>query len=371
MEQDENDNNESNEYNTSDDDPKNIIRDTHKMEEELDILLSQLKTSIVSHNNNTIDTDDIKGDMTNNKIIHRSSSLVFDSGIKTDDKMHAVRISSRITLGEHRCRCGILFLREDAYEDHQNVCDGPKRPPPPLPIFRRGSPRLDRITRTSFVNFRSEVIDNSDIKIVIPILGNKNEKCICRKCNKVFNNDKDYIGHVCSNNLSDGIPIDVGGPIVCQICENKYADEFLLGEHFTISHNDYENMEKLDEKMMHGFPGFKILKYIKVIKGLSTRRKHMFMENNEKCGICDIEYYGNDIDSDIDTSPIKMTCCKNFICKNCVKSYMSISDSLLCPYCLFDHTQTNKTFIIFIDMCETIDKKRWIDWWHRHIDIFL
>jgi len=102
-----------------------------------------------------------------------------------------------------------------------------------------------------------------------------------------------------------------------------------------------------------------------MIKGLSTRKKHKLMTSKAKCQICAIEYYGDEIDIDIDTSPLKMTCCKNLICKNCIKSYLSISDTLLCPYCLVDHTQVDKPYIVVIEMSDTIDKEKWKEWWEK------
>lgn len=380
MEQDDKDNDEIDNIDEeidNDDEIPSLKKDVTKIENELDYLLEQL-------------------------VNHRMTPI---RSISSDDMKPRpmIRRISELSMREHRCHCGVRFLKEDEYNEHLEQCENKNKP------YWKNVPIVPRIVRSPMVEFNHHI--GSYEPLIIPMNTGtgmrlsdasygtmrmarkltdmslpplrppplpplyypsklKNERCICRKCNNVFENNDEYGKHICSDK-NDEIPNDVNGLYECQICHNKYVDEFLLGEHFITAHDSYDSLEQLDQKFVHGFPGFKLLKHIKMIKKVSTLNKYKLMKVNAKCGICDIEYYNDDIDSVDISTPVKMRCCNKFICKSCIKSHVSISDNLQCPYCMFDHTQTNKEYIIFIEIDDQIDKERWVEWWQNHVDLFL
>ena len=61
-----------------------------------------------------------------------------------------------------------------------------------------------------------------------------------------------YIAFHQNYNSDDDIPEDhivptsANGNYSCPICQKKYLSSALLGEHFTLRHNDYSEMNTLD-----------------------------------------------------------------------------------------------------------------------------
>jgi hypothetical protein len=197
--------------------------------------------------------------------------------------------------------------------------------------------------------------------------------CICKKCGIIFANDDLFYNHLCSNNNLETyiVPIDPDGSFPCPNCENRYSTSFLLGEHFITSHNDYSEFRALDSKLHTGFPGFDLLKKIGMIKYHRKKNIKALLENH-MCDICCIEYSFNEqTDDKINHQPIYMTCCCQYICYDCLLNYLTITDTLFCPFCRKDHTQMDISYITFVEMTSKIDKERWISWWENHLDIFL
>lgn len=180
---------------------------------------------------------------------------------------------------------------------------------------------------------------------------------ICEKCNMIFENNDTYNGHLndCDSNNLIPIPTDPNGQYICPTCGNKYVNAFFLGEHFTVEHNDYDIMRKLDNKLPSGFPGFKILKKINMI--------NITKMISDICDICKFDFDKHKI-------PLKLTCCNHLICKDCLSSHISISDSLICPYCVKDHTYIKLDYITFIKETNITDKEKWIPWWENHMELF-
>jgi hypothetical protein len=184
----------------------------------------------------------------------------------------------------------------------------------------------------------------------------------------------------------------------------------MLGEHFSISHNNYEDFSVLDNNMKQNtsFPSFEVLEHIDMINTYNVK----FNKGQDRCSIClhifkdkeehydinnnikydDIEYYSdtecdyrnydyhilkddNLIEcynrcSDIIRLPIQMSCCNQLICPECLELHVSITNSLTCPFCKKDHTKHNEDYIIIVEPIDDIDNSKWFSWWVQHLDIF-
>lgn len=191
----------------------------------------------------------------------------------------------------------------------------------------------------------------------------ENYVCVCEKCNMIFENNNSYNQHLdfCSNtNRIVSIPTDDNGQYICPTCENKYSNAFFLGEHFTIEHNDYDMLCKLDNKEPTGFPGFKVLYKINMIEKMNEF-------THEICDICQFNFSHV---KNKNRYPLKFSCCKHLICRDCLLNHISISDSIKCPYCMKDHTRIDLDYIIFIKEIMTTDRNKWLQWWEDHIELF-
>jgi len=47
--------------------------------------------------------------------------------------------------------------------------------------------------------------------------------------------------------------------------------------------------------------------------------------------------------------PIKLKCCDKYICKSCLLNHIMITDTLICPFCIKDHTRNDLEYIIEIE----------------------
>jgi len=135
----------------------------------------------------------------------------------------------------------------------------------------------------------------------------ENEPCRCTKCGLVCNGDYEYKKHICSGQLSDidNIPTSINGKFPCPICSNKYSTDNLLGEHFILTHSNFEEYTALDKKeICDGFPGFDILEHIQMIDSVDKSEWH-----GQMCTIC-YRYFKNSEDvynvTDIDDSNLKL-----------------------------------------------------------------
>jgi hypothetical protein len=73
---------------------------------------------------------------------------------------------------------------------------------------------------------------------------------------------------------------------------------------------------------------------------------------------------------DIEFKPIKINCCNTTLCKKCFEEYIKISNKLICPFCKYDHTVKEKYIYYYKDL-DICNKDIWIEWWKKHLDIFL
>lgn len=200
---------------------------------------------------------------------------------------------------------------------------------------------------------------------------NENTVCVCKKCGLIFENDTSYYNHNdnCMESSFDEetIPMDPDGKYKCPSCNNKYSNNFLLGEHFILRHNDYNILCSLDEINHCGFPGFEILLEIGMIHKVNIK-KYL----NKQCDICFFDFCDNNIENinNGNRSPIKMVCCKRLICHDCIMNHIILTDTLICPYCRRDHTRIDLDYIKLIEITETTDREKWLPWWENHIEIF-
>lgn len=210
------------------------------------------------------------------------------------------------------------------------------------------------------------------------------EYCMCQKCLKIFYSDKDFYDHTCdevqkNNNgdESDMVPENNLGIYQCPSCDKKYLNLFLLGEHFTRKHNDYTELCDLDNSPKYGFPGIDLLYKIGMI---SDPYKPINESKNKKnlinqCQICRFDYDLNyskkssNLQKEI-RKPLKLRCCVNFICQDCLTNYTLVTNNVICPFCKKDHTRIDWDYVTYIDIIELTNRENWIPWWERHIDIF-
>lgn len=236
----------------------------------------------------------------------------------------------------------------------------PPPPPPPLRSFKHGFIGNKIYNKTFSPTIISSVVNVTPI--MPPITTISFDPCICNRCGNIYNNDSEYLKHECKKNVNKSntfIPTVSTGKYNCPLCDNKYSSQYILGEHFLRDHNDYEQINLLDDKKSEGFPGFKLLKHIGMVK------KYYIKENNEICDtICDI------CKEDL-VNPYKFLCCNNIICKICLKKYITITNNVKCPYCKTDHTYTKSEYITFIEPSDVTDRSKWIPWWINHLDNFL
>lgn len=158
----------------------------------------------------------------------------------------------------------------------------------------------------------------------------------------------------------------------CPICNMGFDDQLSLGNHFIATHEDYNDLIKLDHVKSDGFPGFDVLMKINMIK---------FIINNttdNTCVICCDEYdhsmYSkSDIDINLlerhkkfkkfcdDTKliymksigkqhmyPIELKCCGAILCSKCLKNHISSKrGEPLCPFCKKNHSQYDKYYVVY------------------------
>jgi len=186
------------------------------------------------------------------------------------------------------------------------------------------------------------------------------DPCRCHKCDLIFENDHAYGSHICGDKLNGYEINDIEnmGDYKCPLCDKIYLNQHLLGEHFILAHNNYEDYCDLDDKIIrNGFPGFEILELLGMIN----------IENNdeilEKCSIC---YENFDLD---EKTPTLLNCCKINICYYCLENHLTKTNSVICPFCKKDHTNTNLDYLIIMEQDEKIDPTKWVDWWKNHKDI--
>lgn len=169
----------------------------------------------------------------------------------------------------------------------------------------------------------------------------------------------------------DKIPTSYYGKYVCPVCSKKYSSPFYMGEHYTLSHNGYEEQLLLDDKKYKtSFAGFDILEVIGMTENVPRKELIALVENTESCPICVRDYKLTDDETDEENIfPIKVKCCGNIVCKSCLKSHCSVTNSIKCPLCTLDHTRVDLDFIKIIDF-ESPNKQSWLLWKIKHSYIY-
>jgi len=217
----------------------------------------------------------------------------------------------------------------------------------------------------------------------------------CNSCNRTFIYEDDLNNHRCIQN-----PI-IRHEYKCDICNEVFSNQYLLGDHILNDHNSYDALNILDNKSTVGyFPGFNILDKIGMISNIEYKKFKEYYKYNDTCDLCleKYDFISEQINKDdhyiinkktknkyenfncdmklLDfkekkVNPYILNCCKKYLCDECISNYCNSSNSLKCAYCFKDHTREDLDYIKFIDEDEKIDKTRWRKWWEKHIDIFL
>jgi hypothetical protein len=131
-----------------------------------------------------------------------------------------------------------------------------------------------------FINVHHGYLNNTN---------NDSYLCRCSKCDKSFSSDFAYNDHDCenidnNNTLFDNMPTNPNGKFECPICNKKYSNDNILGEHFIITHNDFSDLGTLDNNIIKkGFPGYDILEELYMIRQIDQK---LIIKNNEVCSIC-------------------------------------------------------------------------------------
>ena len=266
----------------------------------------------------------------------------------------------------------IIQSKDDLYcftEDEPYIVSPPFKRKTKLQMRKRPLPPIRKKKLNHYYCSRCKIVFSHEDSYNEHLLTHKNQEndmCICNKCKRVFSDDIDYSTHLsgCTESDAADIPSDPLGKYNCPLCENKYSNSFLLGEHFVISHTEYEVLTTLDEKQWNGFPGFDILEKINMIEYTEILE--------DKCEICFYNFDDKNTENkEVDNRlPLSLKCCSKLICCDCLRNHLSITNSVICPYCTKDHTQNDIEYIIFIEEDNNIDKTRWDSWWIDHIDIF-
>lgn len=201
----------------------------------------------------------------------------------------------------------------------------------------------------------------------------------------------------------------------CSVCKQKFMSPAYLGNHYLEQHSTYDQNLVLDHNSHDGFPGFDILEIIGMIDIMNKNdMKNLFISFN-CCPICQtkFDFYHKDntqeIESDnecdtrihnkrsirerfatlnemnlqfkcdmalfytmktnFDHSPIQTSCCKKHICKDCIKQHIMFSNSVKCPFCLYDHTRADWNYITVYEPSK-YNKKSWLAWKKRNSHIY-
>ena len=253
---------------------------------------------------------------------------------------------------------------------------------------------------------------------------------ICFRCNQSFEDADDLDDHYseCDEEITtDTIPTCATGKYTCPTCENKYMTANFLGEHFILSHSNYDELTKLDDTYCKGFPGFSLLKKIGMIYSLLPSEIKKIMKADQECRICcesyqyckpkyivdenEVEDYVSDgevielqtgysmsrskssdnlkvqykqkrnitfkehinIMNKIlqkNTIPCRLTCCNMSICESCLEKHIETINRVICPYCKKDHENTYADYIReheYVGNCND----SWYEWWKDNVDIFI
>ena len=163
------------------------------------------------------------------------------------------------------------------------------------------------------------------------------------------------------------------GTFECPICSNRYMTANYLGEHFTMSHNNYNQQSELDLKPKDGFPGHDVLETIGMYDYVSKTKLNEIIESGIECVVCCRKF--NDLDVIQESSdkidiysvyPVIMKCCNDYACKECIRLYVSVHHELSCLLCYFNHTVKDTKQITMYENSDTCDKSLWIEWRSKH-----
>lgn len=130
----------------------------------------------------------------------------------------------------------------------------------------------------------------------------------CPDCNVVLSSETSLNIHYANTHIHinyqnhNQIPTNPFGKFMCPKCPNRYTSEEYLGEHFINEHNDYDELNELDNKKneMLGFPGFDILEFMNVIKRIPDNQ----YIKKQKCSICYRNFKFEETEYELDNSPL-------------------------------------------------------------------
>lgn len=162
----------------------------------------------------------------------------------------------------------------------------------------------------------------------------------------------------------------------CPVCERGYNDQLNLGIHFMQQHNNYSELNVLDQRRSDGFPGIELLNKIGMVRYVTQQES---IDNNI-CVLCCNTYdhrIRNNTDDNLTEDkkeltrkyrqfsddmkliymstldhtyrhPLKLMCCKAELCTECLQNHIkSRFGDPECPFCRKSHLQTHKRFIIY------------------------
>ena len=68
-------------------------------------------------------------------------------------------------------------------------------------------------------------------------------------------------------------------------------------------------------------------------------------------------------------SPLLVSCCSTYVCKECIILYTENNIDLTCPFCRRDLEDIDELYVTITEP-EKHNKKSWKKWWRRHLEIF-
>jgi hypothetical protein len=186
------------------------------------------------------------------------------------------KIFDDITIYE--CACRRMFQDEILYNNHMEECQINNN---------RSQNQENKLVREEGINQEEKKVELKNINLIPPAPPRLVRSPRVPYRNLIPREEKK------NNNSGDNIPTHIYGRHVCPVCQNKYYTQFDLGEHFTLSHSNYESQLILDSKKAEGgFPGLDLLVDINMISYVEDKETFMKLMN-EQCHICTSDLINN------------------------------------------------------------------------------
>ena len=202
--------------------------------------------------------------------------------------------------------------------------------------------------------------------------------------NEVDDNEVEQTSHI-SNDSNSGYDSDEYyervykeseyGEYTCLVCSRKFISNERLNEHFLRFHSSYDDTLQLDEdNMVGGFPGFNVLQHMNVFH-------YSEHPDTDCCPICFDSYdkndrltdklhfneneYVEDNDDETENYPIHINCCNQYMCSQCLKTYIMTKNKVICPFCQYNHEIDYTEFISIPKFCKC-NEESWDEWRKKH-----